>query len=56
MDILLWLIVAIIALAIVYLCALTSRKSRLPRSAAPPDPKAHGIDLQARRKLHDDVT
>ena len=56
MDMVFWLIVSIIALAIVYLCALRTGKSRLGRSVAAPDAKAHGVDLQARRKLHDDVT
>jgi len=56
MDIIFWAIVTIIALAIVYVCALTTRKSRLGRSGAAPGAKEHGVDLQARRKLHDDVT
>ena len=57
MEIVFWVIVAIIALAIVYACVLSFRKSRLgrksARSVAAPE---HGVDLQARRKLHDDVT
>jgi len=56
MDIVFWAIVTIIALAIVYVCALNTRKSRLGHSAAAPDANEHGVDLQARRKLHDDVT
>jgi len=56
MEIVFWVVVIIIALAIVYVCALSTRKSRLGRSVAPPDSKEHGVDLQARRKLHDDVT
>jgi len=60
MEIVFWVIVAIIALVIVYVCVLSFRKNRLgrglARSAAAPDRKEHGVDLQARRKLHDDVT
>lgn len=53
-------IVAIIVIAIVYFFVLSFRKSRFGRklagSSAAPGPKEHGVDLQARRKLHDDVT
>ncbi|MGA7002788.1 MAG: hypothetical protein WCC81_06330 [Pseudolabrys sp.] len=58
MEIVFWVIVAIVALVIAYICALSvaKRRYRSDRSAAAPDPKEHGVDLQARRKLHDDVT
>jgi phosphate/sulfate permease len=59
MEIVFWVIVAIVALVIAYICALNVAKRRHYRSdrlAAAPDPKEHGVDLQARRKLHDDVT
>ena len=58
MEIVFWVIVAIVALVIAYICALSvakRRRYRSDRSAAAPDPE-HGVDLQARRKLHDDVT
>jgi hypothetical protein len=55
MGILYWVIVAIIALAVVYVCAFRFGK-RKPSSDPPPDPKGHGVDLQARRKTYDDVT
>ena len=59
MEIVFWVIVAIVALVIAYICALSVAKRRHYRSdrpAAAPDPKEYGVDLQARRKLHDDVT
>jgi hypothetical protein len=61
MEIVSWLIVAIIVLAVVYVCALgfSKRKEALgrePLSDVAPDTKGHGIDLQARRKAYDDVT
>ncbi len=59
MEIVFWLIVPIVALVIAYICALSVAKRRRYRSgrpAAAPYPKEHGVDLQARRKLHDDVT
>ena len=62
MEIVFWVIVAIVVLAVVYICALSLRKrkgalGREPaRSDAAPDTKGHGVDLQARRKTYDDVT
>ena len=62
MEIVFWLIVAIIILAVVYVCALSfwKRKEAVgrepPMSDVAPDPIGHGIDLQARRKTYDDVT
>ena len=59
MEIVFWVIVVIVALVIAYICALSVAKRRhylSDRSAGAPHPKAHGVDLQARRKLHDDVT
>ena len=60
MDTVFWVIVVIVALMIVYVYVVSFREGRLgrksARSAAALDPKEHGIDLQARRKLHDDVT
>jgi phosphate/sulfate permease len=59
MEIVFWVIVAIVALVIAYVFALSVAKHRRypsDRSATTPDPKAHGVDLQARRKLHDDLT
>ena len=56
MDIVFWVIVAIIVLAVVYVCALNFRKRKkaLGREASmsgvAPDTKEHGVDLQARRK------
>ena len=58
MEIVFWVIVAIVAIVIACICALAVAKRRPYRSdgsAAAPDRKEHGIDLQARRKLHDDV-
>ena len=62
MEIVFWLIVAFIILAVVYVCALRFRKRKEavprgpPMSDVAPDPIGHGIDLQARRKTYDDVT
>ena len=62
MEVVFWVIVAIIVLAVVYVCALSFRKRKeaLGRepfmSDAALDTKEHGIDLQARRKTYDDVT
>jgi hypothetical protein len=62
MEIVFWVIVAIIVLAVVYVWALSFRKrnafGREPPSMSDvvPDTKGHGIDLQARRKTYDDVT
>ena len=62
MEIVFWLIVAIIILAVVYVCALSFRKRKEAVPRGPPmsdvasDPTGHGIDLQARRKTYDDVT
>ena len=55
MEIVFWVIVAIGALVIAYICALGLRY-RSDRFAAAPDRKEHGVDLQARRKTYDDVT
>jgi hypothetical protein len=55
-------IVAIIVLAVVYVCALNFRKRKEALGREPsmsgvaPDTKEHGVDLQARRKTYDDVT
>jgi len=57
-----WVIIAIIVLAIVYIGALNfrNRKEALGREPATSDAalgtKEHGVDLQARRKTYDDVT
>ena len=62
MEIVFWVIVAIIVLAVVYVCALSFRKRKQAFGREPymsdvvPDTKEHGIDLQARRKTYDDVT
>ena len=62
MEIVLWAVVAIIALAVLYVCVLNFRKpkgvlGREPaRFDAVADTKEHGVDLQARRKTYDDVT
>ena len=56
MEIVFWVIVAIIVLAVVYVCALSFRKRKQAFGREPsmsdvvPDTKEHGIDLQARRK------
>jgi len=61
MEIVFWVIVSVIVLAVVYFCALRFGK-RKPLKREPamsdvaPDTKGHGIDLQARRKTYDDVT
>ena len=62
MEVVFWTIVAIIVLAVLYVCAQSFRKRKKaverepPMSDVAPDPKRHGIDLQARRKTYDDVT
>jgi hypothetical protein len=62
MEIVFWVIVVIIVVAVVYICALSFRKHKeaLGRdpagSDAAPGTKEHGVDLQARRKTYDDVT
>jgi hypothetical protein len=61
MDILLWVIVAIIVLAVVYGYLVGARKRnkaavREGAKVAAPDAKGHGTDLQAVRKVHDDMT
>ena len=62
MEIVFWVIVAIIVLAVVYVFALSFRKRKVALGREPfmsdvaPDTKGHGIDLQARRKTYDDVT
>jgi hypothetical protein len=61
MEIVFWVIIAIIVLAIFYVCAVSLRKrkeafEREPsKSDIAPDTKEHGIDLQARRKTYDDI-
>jgi hypothetical protein len=50
MEIVFWVIVAIIVLAVVYVCALSFRKRKQAFG------RENGIDLQARRKTYDDVT
>ena len=58
MKILFSLIVAIIVLAVVYICALNflKRKEMVRRKLIAPDTKEHGVDLQTRRKTYDDIT
>ena len=62
MEIVFWMIVAVIVLAIFYVCALSLRKRKEAFGREPSlsdvatDTKEHGIDLQARRKTYDDVT
>jgi hypothetical protein len=62
MEIAFWMIVAIIMLAVVYVCALSFRRRKETLGREPsmsdvtPDTKWQGIDLQARRKTYDDVT
>ena len=62
MEIVFWVIVAIIVFAIVYIGALNLRKRKealerqLATSDAAPGTKEHGVDLQARRKTYDDIT
>ncbi len=50
MGVLLWVIVAVIAFAVVYVWALGFKNRK-----EAPDTKEHGVDLQARRKLYDDI-
>jgi len=62
MEVVFWPIVAIVVLVVLYVCAQSFRKREEaverepPVSDVAPDPKEHGIDLQARRKTYDDVT
>ena len=60
MEIIFWVIVAIVVLAAVYICALGFGKRKETREPSmpdvAPDTKGHGVDLQARRKTYDDVT
>jgi hypothetical protein len=62
MKIVFWAIVAIVVLAVSYVCALNLRPRKTAlgcdpaRSDAAPQTKEHGVDLQARRKTYDDVT
>jgi len=62
MEIVFWVIVTIIVLAVVYVCALSFRKRKEALGREPslsgvaPGTKEHGVDLQARRKTYDDVT
>ena len=57
MEIVFWVIVTIIVLAVVYVFRKRQAAlGRKPRSDVAPDTKEHGIDLQARRKLYDDAT
>ncbi len=61
MEILFWLVVAIIVLAVIYgSLMIGKRKETAGREAVKfdvaPGKKEHGIDLQARRKVYDDVT
>ena len=54
MEIVFWMIVAMFVIAVVYALSFRKRKEALGRepskSDVAPDPKGHGIDLQARRK------
>ena len=62
METVFWVIVAIIVVAVAYVCALNLRKrkgvfGREPSmSDVAPSTKEHGVDLQAHRKTYDDVT
>jgi len=62
MEVVFWPIVAIVVLAVIYVCAQSFRKREEavsrgpPMSDVAPNPMGHGIDLQARRKTYDDVT
>ena len=62
METVLWVIAAIIVLAVVYVCALSFRRRKEALGDEPsmsdvaPATKEHGIDLQARRKTYDDIT
>ena len=57
-----WTLVAIVVLAVGYVCGLNlrTRKAAFRRDPArfdaAPQIKEHGVDLQARRKTFDDVT
>jgi ABC-type sugar transport system permease subunit len=50
-----WVIVTVIALAIVFVRLFRFGKGEPPSDLAP-DPQGYGADLQARRKIYDDVT
>jgi len=62
MEIIFWVIAAIIVLAVVCIWGLHLwKRKEVPGgersvSDVTPDTKGHGIDLQARRKTYDDVT
>ena len=58
MQLVFWVIVAIVVLAVVYTCVLTFMKSKEAprRTLTAPDTNEHGVDLQARRKTFDDLT
>jgi hypothetical protein len=62
MEIVFWAVVAIVALAVGYVCAVNLRKRKTTlghdpaRSDAAHQTKQHGLDLQAHRKTYDDVT
>ncbi len=61
MEILFWLIVAIVVLAVIYGSLIVGkRKEAVGREGVrfdlAPGTKEHGIDLQARRKVYDDIT
>lgn len=60
MEILFWVIVAIILLAVIYGSLNVGKRKETPKRAIKFDiasgTKEHGIDLQARRKLYDDIT
>jgi len=62
LEIVFWAVVAIVALAVGYVCALNLRPRKAAlghdpaRFDAAPQTKEHGVDLQARRKTYDDVT
>jgi hypothetical protein len=62
MEIVFWVVIAIVVLAVSFVCALNFRlrkaalKGDSARSDAAPQTKEHGVDLQARRKTYDDVT
>jgi hypothetical protein len=62
METVFWVIVAIIMLAVAYVCAQNLRKrkgvfGREPSmSDVAPSTKEHGVYLQAHRKTYDDVT
>jgi len=62
MEIIFWVIVAIVALAVGYVCVLlfgkrkAARRRERARTDVASDTKEHGIDLQARRKTYEDVT